>query len=493
MKNSTLLMLIIFFNSFFHSFSQNQDNPELIMNRIKIGEGHPNLKYIEGGKTQLGTENSFFRENISDPDSTGHKYVYKIYFWKFWQGDSVIPLAIQEHHVQTIPSKTSEDTGKTVIDITTFRINTGSLIKMYKSDEGKGFIQELIRIIKANKATSTYTDNMSDKNKLVSRDQYYIDFAEITNNHWYRQRAPTENNQGLFSQQGSNQQTYQHYIELSFSSLSISHSYVQKLTGINLGFEFGLHKDNILNLLEYQNPVFTVFGVSTFFNIGDNLYADIKILPQIKFDSKQSSEMNLWPIFAFDPVKINKSQGVAIEGHFLGSLGNFKLPFINIYLYNSRKDYNNPVFTRSISPDTVQSYYSLTQWEISSSFYWNIDKNNYNKFKLDIGTGGYDIWNILYDIDNNVISNTKIKKTLSLSPFFTLEYVHSSDKRFGSIIRLFDNRVRLGVWLTLLKLGNHELRVEENYISKLFGREMKEWEHEGSSNMMQLIYRYGLN
>jgi hypothetical protein len=54
----------------------------------------------------------------------------------------------------------------------------------------------------------------------------------------------------------------------------------------------------------------------------------------------------------------------------------------------------------------------------------------------------------------------------------------------------FDNRMDLTMWISLFKIGYHELRLEGTQILGPFGRSRFEWESAGGT-LMQFRYRLG--
>jgi hypothetical protein len=472
MKN--IIIAIIFFSCPLVIFSQNYS--DLIMKKITDDEGYLfNVKYtqdIPGGVLANITANyPIFKTKIIEPP-TSTDYYYRIYYYQF--EELLVPLAIKQLKIVT-----ENDVSVTEPE---FVINVNDFKKI--SEHRPGLVDTLVEMIIEKKSgameTFKYNNTVHYKNNNLSKSNLYTDFGSKVNNHRY-------NDMNFYS-------------ELSFPglSLSLSNNFMQGSSIKfleNFGFEFGLRKDKVLNLLEFQNPVFVPIGIHSYFKVFDSLFTDITFLVQKKFGNKKLlNKKNWWPVFDFDNVEINKASGVAFDAHFLGSLGNFKLPFINVYFSHSNVDFTDPVFRREISPNINQSFYSLNQVEFTLSFYWNSDTAKHNKFRLDIGGGTYDIYRVLYDKNNLVISDDEINGFIKWLPVTGLEYIHSSEKiEFGSSVRYFDSRVMAKLWLMLLKAESFEIRVEENFVSESFKKVLKDWEHEGSSSMMQLVLRYGLN
>ena len=472
MKN-LILILIIFFSYPLVNFGQS--HADLIMKKIVDDESYLyNMKYtqdIPGGVLAKITNNfPIFKIKLIEPPSS-IDYYYRIYYYEF--ENLIVPLAIKQLKIVT-ENDVSVTEPEFVIRVKDFK---------ELSEKRPGMIDTLIGMITEKNAgareTFRYNNTIQYKNNNLSKNHFYTDFGIIVNNHRYDDSR--------------------FYSEFSFPglSLSLSNNFLQG-TDIkfleNFGFEFGLRKDNILNLLEFQNPVFIPIGIHSYFKVFDSLFTDFKFLVQKKFGNRRLvNKKNWWPVFDFDNVEINKASGVAVDAHFLGSLGNFKMPFINVYFSHANVDFNDPVFRREITPNIKQSYYSLNQAELSLSFYWNSDTAKNNRFRLDLGGGTYDIYRVFYDNDNKVISDDEINGFVKWLPIVSLEYIHSSEKiEFGTSMRYFDERVLAKLWLRLLKADSFEIHVEENFVSESFKKILKDWEHNGSSNMMQLVFRYGL-
>jgi hypothetical protein len=465
------------------------------MTKLVNDEGYLwNVKYtidFPGKILKLTTNDySILKKNRPYPlfktDTLDIKYSYRIYYYEL--GAEIIPLAIKQ--IKPLP--------EFVLDVKGFQ-------EMSSKFEGEfNALRDSIKKYESDaEVTFRYNKLNSSSKKILERNDFYEEFAEVTNNHRYPHSAGTTSAAAVPLVHKS-----EFYLEFKTPgwNLSGSHNILQtgNVFGLkSFGFEFGLRKDNLLNLMEYQNPVLN-FGPFFFCDFGNSPFAvDIKILGQKHFNnkkllnSKKFLGMELgWPVFNFDEVQINKASGVTIDAHILGSLGNLKLPFINFYWSFGRKDFKNPGFSKYLTSETRESYYSLNQVELSLSIYWTADNNNYNKFRLDIGGGSYDIWRVLFDNSNNLVLSNEINKFPKMLPLLGFEYVHSSlgdSTRFGSSVRYFDGRISCGAWLKLLKIGEFEMRIEENYISESFRKVIKDWDHKGSSNMMQLIFRYGLN
>lgn len=493
MKNLILLLIILIT---FPLVCFSQDYADLIMKKIINDEGYLyNVKFtqdIPGGILVEQTHNyPIFKMKKIDAGEI-IDYNYRIYYYELQ--NSIIPLAIKE-----IMAVTKNNVTGIKYD---FIFNVKNFRDL--SLKRPGMIDTLITMIIERKPgaqeTFKYAEYKGGNNHYASiknKNQYYTDFEQIVNNQKYSNSATS------IAGIPSTQNTPDFYLELGmpglFSISNFANNLIDDTTFYfldNCGFEFGLRKDNILNMLEFQNPVIT-YGFHSFWKIYDNLFTDFKFFGQSKYNNKSLVDIkNGWPFFDLEKVQINKASGIGIDAHFLGALGDFKLPFINIYYSHANENFKDPVFSKDVSPDLKQSYFSLNQLELSLSFFWNLDNSNYNKVRMDIGAGSYDIYRVYYDKNNNnsVISTQEINQFIQWIPVIGMGYIHSSKGlKFGTQARYFDKRVNFNCWLRLLQSRMIEVRIEENYISDIFSDSVKDWEHSGSSNMMQLVFRYGLN
>ncbi len=497
MKFFTLLNLTFLLLS--SAYSQNFN--KMIREKIVKDESYLDLKYIfESGKsliTYYSGQEIAFKEDIipsrTDTISSSVRYVYKIFYFEKLTNNikENIPLLIVENKItKRRKSRFDEidpkpDTlSSVIVSPSQFRGDldlTTNLIELILKREEEG---------KEHTTFDYYGKIKSTPQKPLDKNEFYIGFNQIINNHNY-DSTKTDNWE----------------LELKGPVFPINASItipeLEEQLGLrNFGLELGMRQDKILNLLEFQNPIFT-FGIFSRVSLSNDLFADVKILPQFKLPTNKIARWGMWPFFRFEPVEINKSPGIIIDGHLWGSIGDLTLPSLNIYYSKGRKNFDRPVFKNPNFFDSKFVYYSRIQWEVSASFYWNADKANFNKFKFDLGAGGYKIEKATYNAKNEFVNNIDMKRTPSVLPTVAIEYIHSSrheakdstEIKFGLSVRYFDNRITFGTWLKLFKniFGNDELRVEENYISELLGRKEADWEHPGSSSILLLVYRYGLN
>lgn len=180
----------------------------------------------------------------------------------------------------------------------------------------------------------------------------------------------------------------------------------------------------------------------------------------------------------------------------------WNLPYLNFYLSSGSTAYEDPINTLGPAGGRY-AYWSTTQWRGSMSFYFNLDsepefytaeatRKRLNIIRLDLGAGTYNVARAMYDSVGNVARSAGVIRSSRIQPYVAAEYVHASQVKtgFGGRLAYFDNRVTLTLWLSLFKIGDHELRLEGTHIVGPFGRGRFEWETAGGT-LMQFRYRLG--
>lgn len=416
-----------------------------------------------------------FKENkttaIKDPEGNitdqSISYNYNIYY-SLINENEICPLSIEQK--QTIDDGKISERYDIVFTVSDFK-------EMYDKDEREfEKVQDFIKGLEKN-ARKPYLNNQQDAEKNINKPGY-IPFAKIIESNHYEQRL----NENVFYTQ----------VKYPGVNISVSHNRIEDSEAIGLnsfGLLFGLRKDELLNLHEYQNPIWT-YGIFSLIKI-DSFYLDLNVIRQNKLDNKEIKKA--LPLFDYKKVEINKTPALIFDLSFFGLIGDYELPVINLFLALGKRDFSNPTYFRYLNLQTKQAYFSCSQWKATTSFFWNTDKNGYNKFKFNIGAGAYDIFRVLFDENDKVTSKTKDKK-IPIQPVLNLEYIHDSEKsKFGTSVGIFDNQITFGAWLKIIEIGPSELRVDESYISEPFGRSVKPWENKNGSNFIQLIFRYELN
>jgi hypothetical protein len=305
-------------------------------------------------------------------------------------------------------------------------------------------------------------------------------------------------------------------LDLSVSRIALSHSVLTSenaLGVLSFGAEFSF-ADRVLNHHPFQSPVWT-WGATVMFNLTgeahdilDHDFFWLRALGKSKFDSRQAFDFIansglhflFAPLMSYDQPLLNVTPGATLEAG-TSRLWNFPF-FLSVYLSTGAKEYGDPVMTRGEGKG-MRAYWSTIQWDATMTFFWNLDSDpdyflhanhgsRLNQFRLDLGAGSYDVKDVEYDERQVPVSATPVIKGSRVQPLVAFEFTHASRRqtRFGARVRYFDNKIDVGTWLDLLKLGAHEVRLEAKYISSPIGRSRFAWETAGGT-LIQLRYRVG--
>ena len=293
-------------------------------------------------------------------------------------------------------------------------------------------------------------------------------------------------------------------IEATFSSLTVSHKrlYVgSESIGIHgFGLEAGFG-DRVLNQVAFQSPVLT-WGLRflVFFNdargslIDSSFFLDMKILGRTPMNT--AGLIDRWrlhvasPVMSLDRPKMNVTSGATFE-IVTGSPYN-RVPYVTFLYSGGAKDYSSPSI-RQQRGDSSMAFYSTRQWEASLAFLWNADRAMYNRFRLDLGAGTYDVREVLYRANGAFAVDLRRRSMSEVQPVIQLQYTHVSNRaRFGARVRFFDNRLTFTPWFKVFDSGPHEIRLESILMPKPVGRSIREWEVE-HGNLIQIRYRYGFD
>jgi len=303
-------------------------------------------------------------------------------------------------------------------------------------------------------------------------------------------------------------------LDASFSRIALTHEllYSESALGIpRFGIEFGFD-DPVLSLFPYQSPAFTWGGMvlinasSEREDILDRNFLQLKIMGRSRFNSRSFSENMGAFKYLFTPLVPSESPrlNIAVPGYGFEILASkwWGLPYLNFHYTSGSDEYVNPVFP--LGPDGNRyAFWSTVQWRGSMAFYFNLDSEpefyladvsgkRLNVVRLDIGLGTYNVARVDYDSVGGVAGRTGVVKSSRIQPYCAVEYVHASRVKtaFGAKAAYFDNRLTLMAWISLFKLGDHELRMEGTDIVGPFGRSRFEWETAGSA-LLQFRYRLG--
>jgi hypothetical protein len=303
-------------------------------------------------------------------------------------------------------------------------------------------------------------------------------------------------------------------LDLSFSRVAVAHEMLYSETALGIpgfGVEIGFD-DPVLSLLPYQTGAISWGGRLLLNTTGekrdilDRDFLELKLFGRSRFNAAEfSRSMGAFKYF-FTPLVTSETPrlNVAVPGYGfeIATSKWWNLPYLNFYYSGGSSGYSEPVFMYG-SGGGRYAYWSGMQWRGSMAFYFNLDSEpefylanttgrRLNTIHLDLGAGTYNVACVKYDSLGAVSSKTGIVKASRIQPYVSVEYVHASQVKtaFGAKAAYFDNRLVLSAWLSLFKLGNHELRLEGTDIVGPFGRSRFEWETGGSA-FMQFRYRLG--
>jgi hypothetical protein len=303
-------------------------------------------------------------------------------------------------------------------------------------------------------------------------------------------------------------------IDASFSRIALSHEALHSESALGIprfGVEVGFD-DPILSLLPYQAPVIS-YGAVLFFNatseqtdILDRKFLQLKFMGRSRFNADRfCRDLGAFK-YIFTPLITSggPTLNVAVPGFgfeiMTSKLGS--LPYLNFLYAGGSKTYENPVYASGPTEHRL-AYWSSMQWRGSMAFYFNLESDpeyyisdptgkHLNIIRLDLGAGTYNVAAVEYDKDGRVLATTGVVKASRIQPYLAVEYVHASRVKtaFGVRAAYFDNRIDLLAWISLFKIGRHELRLEGTDIFGPFGRALFAWENSGSA-LMQFRYRLG--
>lgn len=303
-------------------------------------------------------------------------------------------------------------------------------------------------------------------------------------------------------------------LDFSMSKVTLAHEllYSEQVLGIpGFGVEISL-EDPVLSLLTYQNTAI-VWGGRMLLNatgdkrdILDKDFLELKLMAKSRFNGRRFFEDLGALKYPFTPLVSSEipTLNVATPG-FAFEIATSKwwnLPYLNFSLSSGSAEYDDPINAHGPAGKRY-AFWSTTQWRGSMSFYFNLDsepefysaeatRKRLNIVRLDIGAGTYNVARVDYDTLGKIAQISGAIRSSRIQPYIAAEYVHASQVKtgFGGKVVYFDNRLTLTMWLSLFKIGHHELRLEGTNILGPFGRARFEWEAAGGT-LMQFRYRLG--
>ena len=454
--------------------------------------------------TGLSDNRVIFRKDVASGGKTGTRavsYRYRLLYLPETEAMSLQVVRVMEHVTEKTTHQMSfegslRDTTETLEQEQSVALE--DLLALEHTGAGKDILAELRRLIiilerkeKVHALRGTGTGNLPNGPEHISAESNrdYIRFARVNDRHPFADLGRTDRPVSL---------------EATFSSLTLSHKRLylgSESIGIHgFGFEAGFG-DRVLNLVAFQSPVLT-WGLRflVFFNdargslIDSSFFLDMKIMARSPVNT--ASFINKWrlhaasPVMSLDRPKLNVSPGATFE-IATGSPYN-RLPFVTFMYSGGAKNYQDPNIV--FGPEGAHSaYFSTRQWEADLSFFWNVDRAMYNRFRLDVGAGTYDVWEVRYDSSGKTAHETKLRAMSQVHPLLQVHFTHESNRaRFGARARFFDNRLTFVPWFKVFETGPHEIRLEAVLMPRPIGRSSRVWEVD-RGNLVQIRYRFGFD
>jgi len=480
----------------------NEDYYARIRRKIDVDRDYSNLYYVSFVAEDVvpnylelpNAEKKLFRANDENTS-----YRYRLIFLNSVDGvDTLVPLRVTESRTAISKGVYSQDTGSSESPL----IELGDFLGVKNSTNPNisGQYSRFLDLIRRIPDHVAYL-NLPPKTLLThgvasQTNADYINYQKVNSNQPFPDTASAVAGRRLEAGAAAASAGYQ--FDISFSQLSFAHQAITDALGmLGFGFEAGFG-DRVLNLVSYQAPYLSWGGrfLGNFSGNKKDLYTqpffDLKVLVRSRVNTyKLMNHLTpgWYPVVSLDKPKLNVTSGATIDLSVAKFLG---VPFVNFYYSVGNSDFKGPYVTQRLD-GIDNAYFSTSQLETSLSFYWNADASMQNLFRIDVGAGAYDIWQVRYDNKGEPKDESKIASWGRVQPLIALDYTRLSPGQrtlFGAQLRFFDNRVTLKAWLKLLKIDIHELRLESIYISSPIGRSMEAWEN-GSGTFMQLRYRLG--
>ncbi len=295
-------------------------------------------------------------------------------------------------------------------------------------------------------------------------------------------------------------------LDVSVSRLSLKIFPWQGLFGATdsansaFGIEYNKN-EKVLNILPYQNYAYNVGGRFLFTtNEGDltrDMFFDLRGYYRGTYDVASLYDDGLiipsvippFYIGVFDEVaKLNSTNGFAAD------IWVVKNPwYLNVYYSHGAKDFDDPYNKIKLNNTTSKAFYSLTQYQFTSSVFFEITKSH--QFSFNFGAGGYDVWQAFYLNDKNTYDERIYFKILPLAELTYNFTAFPANNILGAGVKYFDGRFKANAWLKLandLILDGSELRAETHFISNRVITNGKDWDNTGGA-IFQLRYRLGFS
>ncbi|MFA5804944.1 MAG: hypothetical protein WC879_09885 [Melioribacteraceae bacterium] len=343
------------------------------------------------------------------------------------------------------------------------------------------------------------SSKIPDENNLDQTENYF-NYQKLNDYYSYKLVKPLISTKfSLSKKTGSNvSDDYNWHLDVSFSRIGISfEKFYESVKNMSVGFELSSH-ENILNILPFQSSsliaggrlLLPLEGLEKDANGNEVITNNTKVLDfriLVRFGAN-TNRLYGSPILNLGP---NVGVDIKVSNFF----GLFPL-HANAFFW-PKENYNNHPITK-IGNNSYNAFFSFYQAQFLSTFFKNLSSNGNHMIKVDLGIAYYDVIKASYSLDNTLLS---IKEMSAIwQPVLELEYnlvqMKSNGRKepiLGISSRIFEQRVKLGFWLSLLNfadLDNDDLRFEITYITEPFFRNHLEWENP-SGTFLQLRWRHG--
>jgi hypothetical protein len=438
-----------------------------------------------------------FQRHLTNPQGTvSHDYSYTLIYLAEKYGSAFRPLLIRQTEEVSQVVRSRYGSGDSTLANETYvsYYSPEDFHALNRSDPAT--YEKFVRLISTKPGFPLWQRTMRHDrdSKVVTTNEDYKWYAEV--NSGYPFGPPPREQISL------DISPYQ----VNFSDALFSEKESIGVRGFGFEAAFG---SRVLNMLAYQSPMISWGGRMLLFFEGDwsNTdsagFMDVRILGRSKVNTEKfivhSKLSTAAPVFALDPPKMNVTPGYAVEVGLGTRFFDGRLPFVTVYYGGGSRNFDNPMISRTTG-SVKRAFFTTTQLEAYLSYFWKMDRRGFNRFRLDLGVGSHDMWDVSYDSLNRVDEGDQLLGINNLQVLLGLDYSHNSSEdptqylpltEFGARMRFFFNRLTVNPWIKIFKSGSHEVRLEFSAITPPIGRSLFDWEAEKGS-MMFLRYRYGL-
>jgi len=418
---------------------------------------------------------------IINPDSTKERYY---------------PLLVDK----TIQKKPDDITGKPAGPPQTVALFTFTQLQ-----ENPKLFKDFADILKSeNEKGNAGTHNVSSSKKV---DEYnwgesesYFNYQKLNDYYSYKLVKPLILNKFSLGpgKDTSVVKDYNWHLDVSFSRIGVSiEKFYQSVKNMSVGLELS-SQENILNILPFQSPSLTA-GARLLLQYGgmekdadgsevitsNSKVLDLRVLVRFKANTNK--------LYGSPILNLGANVGVDLKvSNFFGLF-----PLHATAFFWPKENYDTPPII-VMGNNSYDAFFSSYQAQFVATFFKNLSGNGYHTLKVDLGIAYYDVVKGNYSLTNSLLTTGKM--LTKWQPVLELEYnlvqMKSKERKepiLGISSRIFEQRVKLGFWLSLLNfadLDNDDLRFEVIYITEPFFRDHQEWENP-SGTFMQLRWRHG--